>query len=176
VQSNDALLKRISLNPSCPAAYKAEREVIRVDNEEVGEQAGVGTLRAAKEQGRQAGHNHDANGAQRAPGMEARMSRNEGRARFPCPVWARSLLKDGFGPLQVAAGVATATGEAKYGLHALRHAAAAMFIQQGFGPKNVQALMGHPSIRLTFDTYGYLVKTEEEDRAGMAQMEARLLG
>jgi integrase len=86
------------------------------------------------------------------------------------------ILKDGFGPLQVAAGVATVTGEAKYGLHALRHAAAAIFIAQGFGPKKVQALMGHASIRLTFDTYGYLFKTEEEDRAGMAQMEARLLG
>ena len=67
------------------------------------------------------------------------------------------------------------TGEPKYGLHALRHAAVAMFIEQGFGPKKVQALMGHSSIRLTFDTYGYLFKTEEEDRAGMAQIEARLL-
>jgi integrase len=85
------------------------------------------------------------------------------------------ILKDGFGPLQVAAGVITGTGEPKYGLHALRHAAAAMFIEQGFGPKKVQALMGHASIRLTFDTYGYLFKTEEEDRAGMAQLEARLL-
>ena len=85
------------------------------------------------------------------------------------------ILKDGFGPLQVSAGVVTKRGEAKYGLHALRHAAAAMFIEQGFGPKKVQALMGHASIRLTFDTYGYLFKTDEEDRAGMAQIEARLL-
>jgi integrase len=86
------------------------------------------------------------------------------------------ILKDGFGPLQIEAGVVRDTGEPKYGLHGLRHAAAAMFIEQGFGPKKVQALMGHSSIRLTFDTYCYLFKTEEEDRAGMAQMEARLLG
>jgi integrase len=85
------------------------------------------------------------------------------------------ILKDGFGPLQVSAGLVTESGQAKYGLHALRHAAAAMFIEQGFGPKKVQTLMGHASIRLTYDVYGYLFKTEEEDRAGMAQIEARLL-
>ena len=75
----------------------------------------------------------------------------------------------------VEAGVVRDTGEPKYGLHGLRHAAAAMFIEQGFGPKKVQALMGHSSIRLTFDTYGYLFKTEEEDRAGMAQVVATRL-
>jgi integrase len=94
------------------------------------------------------------------------------------------ILKDGFWPLQIAAGVVTshidkesgkAVLDAKYSLHALRHAAAAMFIEQGFGPKKVQTLMGHGSIRLTYDTYGYLFKTEDEDRAGMAQIEARLL-
>jgi hypothetical protein len=31
-------------------------------------------------------------------------------------------------------------------------------------------------IRLTYDVYGYLFKTEEEDRTGMAQIEARLVG
>ena len=72
---------------------------------------------------------------------------------FPSPsggvVSHSCILKDGFKPLQVAAGVVTETGKAKYGLHALRHAAAAMFIGQGFGPKKVQTLMGHASIRLT---------------------------
>lgn len=38
---------------------------------------------------------------------------------------------------------------AKYGLHALRHAAAALFIEQDFAPKRVQAIMGHSSIQTT---------------------------
>jgi integrase len=61
------------------------------------------------------------------------------------------ILKDGFWPLQIAAGVVTYTNsesgepvvDAKYSLHALRHAAAAMFIEQGFSSNKVQTLMGH---------------------------------
>jgi hypothetical protein len=40
----------------------------------------------------------------------------------------------------------------RYGLHSLRHAAASLFIEQGFSPKRVQALMGHSTIQMTFET------------------------
>jgi integrase len=96
-----------------------------------------------------------------------------------------NIYRRGFVPLQIAAGVALDTGEkddtgqpvmrAKYGLHALRHAAASLFIEQGFRPKRVQALMGHGSIQMTFDTYGHLFPSEKEDQEAMTQLQARLL-
>jgi integrase len=34
----------------------------------------------------------------------------------------------------------------RYGLHALRHACASLWIEQGHNPKQIQKLMGHSSI------------------------------
>jgi len=59
--------------------------------------------------------------------------------------------------------------------HSLRHTAASLFIEQGFSPKRVQALMGH-SIGTTFDTYGHLFPSAEDDQAAMSQLQARLIG
>ncbi len=86
-----------------------------------------------------------------------------------------NIYRRGFGALQTACGIVGKDGKHKYGLHALRHAAASLFIEQGFMPKKVQALMGHSSIQMTFDTYGHLFPTPEEDHEAMAQVEARLL-
>ena len=87
-----------------------------------------------------------------------------------------SIYRRGFAPLQVACGITKKNGKAKFGIHALRHAAASLFIEQGFMPKRVQTIMGHSSIQMTFDTYGHLFPTPEEDHEAMAQVEARLLG
>ncbi len=65
--------------------------------------------------------------------------------------------------------------KAPYSFHALRHAAASLFIEQGWTPKKVQSVMGHSSIQVTFDIYGHLFPTPDDDAAAMAQMEARLL-
>lgn len=43
-----------------------------------------------------------------------------------------------------------------YEFHSLRHAAASLFIELGWQPKRVQAVMGHSSITMTFDRYGHL--------------------
>jgi integrase len=43
-----------------------------------------------------------------------------------------------------------------YEFHSLRHAAASLFIELGWAPKRVQAVMGHSSITLTYDRYGHL--------------------
>ena len=51
----------------------------------------------------------------------------------------------GLGRVQFAAGIATDPRAPKYGLHSLRHTVASLFIEQGFTPKRVQALMGHSS-------------------------------
>lgn len=106
-----------------------------------------------------------------------------------------NIHRRGLGPLQVASGITTAGAmraknpeltekqalskaklHPKYGLHALRHAAASLFIEQGFSPKRVQALMGHSTIQVTFDTYGHLFPSQDEDQAAMQQLQARLVG
>jgi integrase len=86
-----------------------------------------------------------------------------------------TILCYGLGPLQHAAGI-TDTNKPKYGMHAFRHAAASLFIEQGFSPKRIQALLGHSSIQMTFDTYGHLFPAPEDDQAAMRQLQARLIG
>jgi integrase len=96
-----------------------------------------------------------------------------------------NIVHRAWGPLQMAAGVTReAKGKGKgakpvlrpkYGLHALRHAAASLFIEQGWTPKRIQAVMGHSSITMTFDTYGHLFRDLEADRDAMAKVEAAVL-
>lgn len=98
-----------------------------------------------------------------------------------------NILHRCFWPLQVKAGVtvlkdgqdeqgrAIKVPEAKFSLHALRHAAAALWIEQGLSPKRIQALMGHASIAQTFDQYGYLFEARDDEAAMMAGVEKGLL-
>ncbi|ACK84158.1 tyrosine-type recombinase/integrase [Methylorubrum extorquens] len=90
-----------------------------------------------------------------------------------------NILHRVFWPLQIAAGV-TVPGpdgrlKAKYGLHALRHAAAALWIEQGLNSKRIQTLMGHASIQQTMDRYGYLFEAREDETAMLAGLESGLL-
>jgi integrase len=57
--------------------------------------------------------------------------------------------------------------------HAYRHFFASWLIDQGFGPKRIQALMGHSSITVTFDTYGHLFP-QDDDAARFAAAEQAL--
>jgi integrase len=59
-------------------------------------------------------------------------------------------------------------------MHAFRHAAASLWIEQGINPKRVQALMGHSSIQMTFDTYGHLFDLADEDAQDAAAIERAL--
>lgn len=89
-----------------------------------------------------------------------------------------NLLARIFWPIQVTAGVTVickGKPDAKYSLHALRHACAALWIEQGFGPKRVQVLMGHATVAMTFDHYGYLFEAREADSSAMAAVAAKLL-
>jgi integrase len=74
------------------------------------------------------------------------------------------------------AGVPIKVPDAKYSLHALRHACAALWIAQGFNPKRVQTLMGHASIAVTFDRYGYLFEAHDTGAADMTAIAQRLVG
>jgi len=44
-------------------------------------------------------------------------------------------------------------------MHSLRHACASLWIENGHNPKQIQRLMGHSSIKATFDVYGHLFQT-----------------
>ena len=96
-----------------------------------------------------------------------------------------NIVNRGFDPTQLAAGISEPTGAvddrgkpvvaAKYGFHALRHFYASWIIEQGFTPKRIQALLGHASIQMTYDTYGHLFPSLEDDHAKLAAAERALI-
>ena len=97
-----------------------------------------------------------------------------------------NIHRRGFGAVQEQCGMVVDTGRKdqdgepimrpKYGLHALRHFCASWMIEQGFPPKRLQAILGHSSILMTFDTYGHLFPNEEDDHAKLAAGELSLVG
>lgn len=99
-----------------------------------------------------------------------------------------NLIDRGFGPIQIDAGVtaqkeavnetdaAAVVTVAKYGLYALRHACASLWIEQGHNPKQIQMLMGYSSIKVTFDTYGHLFADSEADQRAAEDIQIRLPG
>jgi integrase len=62
-------------------------------------------------------------------------------------------------------GIVDAAGEPKYSFHKLRHFFASWAIEQGFSPKRLQEMLGHSSVKMTFDTYGHLFPDDEDDQA-----------
>ena len=49
-------------------------------------------------------------------------------------------------------------------------------LDQGWAPKRIQAFMGHASIEMTYDVYGYLFKDAESHALAVAKLEPALLG
>ncbi len=103
---------------------------------------------------------------------------SEGELVFPNgigkPESHANILNRFFWPLQKKLGIVDPAGKPKYSLHALRHACAALLIEEGLSPKKVQTIMGHANITMTFDTYGYLFDDQDEDAARAASLENRL--
>jgi integrase len=107
-----------------------------------------------------------------------------------------NIMQRGFGPIQVAAGVTAlepALDEAgkpiinnagepvmrevgKYGMHALRHACASLWIESGKNPNAIQTLMGHSTIQMTYDVYGHLFADGDGDQKTAEDIQIRLLG
>jgi integrase len=95
-----------------------------------------------------------------------------------------NIVNRGLVPIQIAAGVCDPaldpTGKVtvsedgkpvmkpRYGMHSLRHFFASWVIERGFTAKRVQDLMGHSSVQMTFDTYGHLFPSAEDDHAKFA--------
>jgi len=87
--------------------------------------------------------------------------------------WHQNMLRRMYIPAQVRAGLTVPKVDrakrpaldkdeqpvltGKYGLHALRHAAASSWIAQRIDLKRLQTWIGHESIQLTIDTYGHLI-------------------
>jgi integrase len=99
-----------------------------------------------------------------------------------------NLIDRGFAPIQIAAGITawkdakdalgqpTKVAVAKYGMHALRHACASLWIERGRNPKQIQTMMGHSSIKVTFDVYGHLFADDDADQRAAEDIQVRLLG
>ena len=97
-----------------------------------------------------------------------------------------NIYRRGFGAVQEKCAMVVDTGRKdkggspimrpKYGMHALRHFCAYWLIEQGFPPKRLQDIMGHDSMRMTFDTYGHLFPDLEDDHAKLAAGELFLVG
>jgi integrase len=64
----------------------------------------------------------------------------------------------------------------KYGMHALRHACASLWIESGKNPKAIQVLMGHSTIQMTYDVYGHLFADSRADQKAAEDIQFRLLG
>lgn len=81
------------------------------------------------------------------------------------PIPYRMMVATLISPIQVAGGVTKGPDgcEPKYTMHAFRHAAASLWIEQNLNAKRVQTLLGHSSIQMTFDTYGHLFDQAERD-------------
>jgi integrase len=67
-------------------------------------------------------------------------------------------------------------GEVRFGLHQLRHYFASWIIASGFSPKRAQTLLGHSSITMTYDRYGHLFPSIEDDHARFAAGELLIRG
>ena len=53
---------------------------------------------------------------------------------------------------------------------------APLWIEQGHNPKQIQTLMGHGSIKVTFDVYGHLFSDNDADQRAAEEIQLRLLG
>ena len=92
-----------------------------------------------------------------------------------------NIVKRGFLPVQIAAGLLNASGSPKYtGLHSLRHFYASWCMNRKADGglelplKNVQERLGHASVAITSDRYGHLFP-RDDDGAELAAAERTLL-
>jgi integrase len=91
------------------------------------------------------------------------------------PLLLTNLTRRFWRPLQRAAGLVDAAGDPLFNFHMLRHYAASSWIEQGFSPKRLQALLGHASITMTYDVYGHLFPSTEDDHEKFAAAEIDLV-
>ncbi len=105
----------------------------------------------------------------------------EGKLGLVFPTWKGTVeshanfTNRGWYALQIACKLLNEEGKPKYPLKSLRHVRASLEIHNGATAKEIQMLMGHSSVRVTFDVYGHLFKDHEEERAARANIIAEQL-
>lgn len=77
--------------------------------------------------------------------------------------------------LQEEAGLLSADGAPKFPLKELRHVRASLEIDKRANPKEIQELLGHSSVKITYDIYGHLFRDHEDRRGQRANQIAREL-
>ncbi|WP_246844961.1 site-specific integrase [Altererythrobacter sp. TH136] len=80
------------------------------------------------------------------------------------PLRRENLLRRWWAPLCARARLSDAQGT-RFGMHALRHAAASNWISAGVDLKRLQSWLGHASAQMTLDTYGHLMADDKRDTA-----------
>lgn len=86
-----------------------------------------------------------------------------------------NMNRRGWRPLLKDAGLVDAEDRHIYPPKSLRHARASLEIESGANPKEIQRLMGHSSIRVTYDVYGHLFEDHGDRRAERADAVAGVL-
>jgi len=86
-----------------------------------------------------------------------------------------NITNRGWYSLLKASGLVDDDEKPKYPLKSLRHVRASLEIHNGATAKEIQLLMGHSSVKITFDVYGHLFKDHDEDRAARADIIAKQL-
>lgn len=81
-----------------------------------------------------------------------------------------------FLPAMRRAGLVDKCGKNIFRIHDLRHAAASLFIDSGMTMKRVQVLMGHSTIKMTYDYYGKLFNDPEGDARAVNAIADGLFG
>ena len=79
-----------------------------------------------------------------------------------------NVNRRGWQPLLKEAGLVDENGKHKYPPKSLRHARASLEIESGANPKEIQKLIGHSSIKVTYDIYGHLFDAHNGRRANRA--------
>ena len=87
-----------------------------------------------------------------------------------------NITRRGLVPIERAAGLAGRGQKPRYGMHAFRHAAASLLIAEGWSPKRIQTVMGHSTIGVTFDVYGHLFPSPDNDEKALERLQARVVG
>ena len=94
---------------------------------------------------------------------------------MPREVFYYAQRRAGISPMLVGA-KSCSTVPAKYNFHSLRHFFASCGIAAGFEPKRLQTLLGHASIKMTYDVYGHLFSDPADDFARLAEIERGVFG
>lgn len=86
-----------------------------------------------------------------------------------------NLNRRGWKPLLEDLKLVDKKGKGKYPPKSLRHARASLEIENGANPKEIKRLMGHSTIKVTFDIYGHLFEAHDDRRADRANTIANSL-